>query len=159
MFELAEIEELFKSEDLIKSRPKLQALLRNAAILHQEGVTPEQKKIALENIKAITMGDKQVKPKKQKATPAAPVSQFGPTVSNVKLKYSPVYQHYGISQDHWNAAPPEAHQELFNHHNAVMAGKVPGSEHIKSAVEQSKANMIKSMERLSDLFKELKKHI
>lgn len=69
MLEFHEIEELFKSEELIKSRAALKALLRNAAMLRQEGLTPEQKQQAEENIKHIAATGtlpKATAPKKEK---------------------------------------------------------------------------------------------
>jgi len=153
MMELHELEELFKSVELVKSRAAVQALLRHAEMLHREDVTPEQKKIALAKIKKITQGaaPKEKKPKAQE--PAGPVGK-------VKLKYSPAYQHYGVTQEHWNAAKPDAHKELFEHHNNVMAGKVPSAAHIKTAVEQAKAQgMKKNLDRLYNIFSELKKRI
>lgn len=154
MLELHEIEELFKSEELVKNKAMIHALLRNAALLHREGITEEQKKLALENIKNITHGGqpKVKKPKAEKVPKADP--------QHVKLKYSPAYEHYGIKKEHWEAATPDAHKELFDHHNAVMAGKIPGTEHIKNAVEQARAQgMKKSLDRLYDIFSELKKRI
>ena len=53
MFQLEELEELFKSEELVKNKAMLHALLRNAAMLHREDLTEEQKNTALNNIKAI----------------------------------------------------------------------------------------------------------
>ena len=77
----------------------------------------------------------------------------------VKLKYSPAYEHYGVTQDHWNSAGPEAHQGLFAHNNEVMSGKHPDLMHIKTAVDQAKTKVIKSVDQLYDLFSQLKKHL
>lgn len=174
MIELHEIEELFKSVN----RNAIKAFLRNAAILKDPEATPEMKALAEENVKAISQNkpipkQKTETPVKQKKVkPAAPASTApstqlmqqpsqAPAVStgNIKYKYSPVYQHYGVTEDMWHKTP-EAHADLFNHHNEVMAGKHPGLMHIKTAVEQSmKPKMAKSLNSLYNLFSQLKKHI
>lgn len=176
MIELHEIEELFKSVN----RNAIKAFLRNAAILKDPEATPEMKALAEENVKAIAQNkplpkpktDKPVKqPKKikpaaaEQATqlvqqPAAQTPAAAPTsTGKIKYKYSPVYQHYGVTEDMWHKTP-EAHADLFNHHNEVMAGKHPGLAHIKTAVEQSmKPKMAKSLNSLYNLFSQLKKHI
>ena len=171
MFDMSEIEELFKTEYLAKSKARIQALLRNAALLRDQNLTPEQRQIAEDNVRAITKGTR-VKgaaapktPKQSKNTSViAPPVQTAPAASvaapgQVKLKYSPVYQHYGITQEHWNNAGPDAHKELFDHHNNVMAGKIPELGHIKTAVEQSKTKVLKSADNLYDLFTQLKKYL
>lgn len=169
MFDNSELEQ-FCNEELMKARPNynaIQALLRNAAMLHDEKITEEQKQQALANIKAITHGPQ---PKQKKAKePKQPqqVQQMQPTQAQqpqqvqpkIKYKYSPVYgQHYGVTEEMWNKNP-DAHAGLFTHHQEVMAGKHPNLMHIKSAVEQQKAGMAKSVENLLSLFKELKKRI
>lgn len=168
MFDNSELEQ-FCNEELMKAKPNynaIQALLRNAAMLHDEGVTEEQKQQALANIKAITHGPqpKQKKVKEPKAVQPAvqPVSQPQQTQQiqpKIKYKYSPLYgQHYGVTEEMWNKNP-QAHEGLFTHHQEVMAGKHPNLMHIKTAVEQQKASMAKSVQNLMSLFKELKKRI
>ncbi len=180
MLNLDEIEELFKSTELIKNRKMVEALLHNVKMSQNMELSPEQRELAHANIKAITSGGKPAapaspkkikKPKDAVASaqpvnpasiqPAAPLNPAVPQSSagQIKLKYSPAYQHYGVTQEHWDAAGPDAHQGLFAHHNEVMAGKHPDSMHIKTAVEQAKANMIKSADNLYNLFLELKKHL
>lgn len=180
MMELREIEELVKAVN----RNAIKALLRNAAIMQDPKSSPEMRAQAEANVKAIAYNKPLPKPpgapkqKKVKAaaaeqatqlvqtptpqTPAAaaPISPEAPVAQpKLKLKYSPAYQHYGVSEDMWNATP-HAHQELFNHHNEVMAGKHPDLMHIKSAVEAAKPKMIKkSLEQLFNLFTELKKSL
>ena len=179
MMELKEIEELIKTVN----RNAIKALLRNAAIMKDPNSTPELRAQAEANVKAISYNKPLPKPpgaprqKKVKAaaaeqatqlvqspltqTPAAAVPpQSAKLQPNVKLKYSPAYQHYGVSQEHWDKAQPDAHQALFAHHNEVMGGKHPDLMHIKSAVEAAKPKMIKkSLEQLFDLFSELKKRL
>lgn len=173
--ELREIEELVKAVN----RNAIKALLRNAAIMQDPKSSPEMRAQAEANVKAIAYNKPLPKPpgapkqKKVKAAAAEQATQLAqapqtqtpaaaapPVVQpKVKLKYSPVYQHYGVTQDMWNATP-HAHQDLFNHHNEVMAGKHPDLMHIKSAVEAAKPKMIKkSLEQLFDLFSELKKRL
>jgi len=53
MFDLSEIEELFKSEDFMKSKAAVQAALPHLKILNNPNSTPEQIKEALTNIKAL----------------------------------------------------------------------------------------------------------
>ncbi len=182
MFELDEIEELFKNTELIKSKKMIEALLQNTRMLQSPDITPEQRELAQANIKAITSGGRPISnaPKKVKAiappssqqviqpvapaniqpqTPLNPAITPASPIGNIKLKYSPAYEHYGVTPEHWNQASPEAHQGLFAHHNEVMAGKHPELMHIKNAVEQSKAKMMKSVEQLHNLFSQLKKHL
>lgn len=181
MLNLDEIEELFKSTELIKNRKMVEALLHNVKMSQNMELSPEQRELAHANIKAITSGGKpaapaspkKIKKPKEAAVSAQPVNPasiqpaapLNPTVQSaaptgqIKLKYSPAYQHYGVTQEHWNSAGPEAHQGLFAHHNEVMAGKHPDLMHIKTAVEQAKANVIKSADNLYNLFLELKKHL
>lgn len=182
MLSLEEIEELFKSTELIKNRKMVEALLHNVKLSQNMELSPEQRELAQANIKAITSGGKPMMPsapKKAKASkptsfvapvrainpaaiqPAAPLNPAAPVAApqNVKLKYSPVYEHYGVTQDHWNSAGPEAHQGLFAHHNEVMSGKHPNLMHIKSAVDQAKTKMMKSVNQLYSLFSQLKKHL
>lgn len=172
--ELQEIEELFKNVN----RGAIKAFLRNAAVLKDPAATPEMKALAAENVKAISMNKPipkpkaEPKPKKQKAAVAEqaiqpvqqPVTQT-PAAANptstgkIKYEYSPVYQHYGVTEDMWHKTP-EAHADLFNHHNEVMAGKHPGLAHIKTAVEQAvKPKMAKSIDSLYNLFSQLKKRV
>lgn len=175
--ELHEIEELIKTVN----RNAIKALLRNAAIMKDPTVSPEQRAIAEANVKAISYNKPLPKnpgaPKRQKKVKAAAAEQATQLVQSpptqtpaaaapsqipqpkVKLKYSPAYQHYGVTEDMWHKSP-DAHQDLFNHHNEVMAGKHPGLMHIKTAVEAAKPKMVKkSLEHLFDLFTELKKRI
>lgn len=176
MLNLDEIEELFKSTELIKNKKMVEALLHNVKMAQNTSLSPEQRELAQANIKAITSGGKPMKPaapKKVKAPkeaapvnpasiqPVAPLNPAAPVAApqNVKLKYSPVYAHYGVTPEHWEAAGPEAHQGLFAHHNEVMAGKHPDLMHIKTAVEQAKTKMMKSVDHLFDLFSQLKKHL
>lgn len=176
MMELHEIEELIKTVN----RNAIKALLRNAAIMKDPNSTPELRAQAEANVKAISYNKPLPKPpgapkqKKVKAAAAEQATQLvqsPPTqrpaaavpspsgTANIKLKYSPAYQHYGVSEDMWHKAP-EAHQDLFNHHNEVMAGKHPDLMHIKTAVEAAKPQAIKkSLEQLYDLFSELKKRL
>ena len=174
--ELHEIEELFKSVN-----PKaMKAFLRNAATLQDPNASHEMKVLAVENIKAITQNkpiprsqtDKPPKqPKKIKPVVAEQATQLvqqpavqtpattPSSIGKIQYKYSPAYQHYGVTEDMWNKTP-EAHADLFNHHNEVMAGKHPGLMHIKNAVEQTmKPKIAKSIDSLYDLFVELKKRL
>lgn len=173
MMELHEIEELIKTVN----RNAIKALLRNAAIMKDPNVSPEQRAQAEANVKAISYNKPLPKPpgaprqKKVKAAAAeqatqlvqAPQTQTPAAAATPKpkvtLKYSPAYQHYGVTEEMWNKTP-HAHQDLFNHHNEVMAGKHPDLMHIKTAVEAAKPKMIKkSLEQLFDLFSELKKRL
>lgn len=175
MMELQEIEELFKNVN----RAAIKAFLRNAAILKDPEATSEMKALAAENVKAIAQNkpipkpktDKPKQPKKMKPAAAEQATQLvqqpvaqtpaaaAPSAGKIKYKYSPVYQHYGVTEDMWHKTP-EAHADLFNHHNEVMAGKHPGLMHIKSAIEQAmKPKMAKSLHSLYNLFTELKKHL
>lgn len=174
MIKLHEIEELCKTVN----RAAIKALLRNAAIMKDPNMSPEMRAQAEANVKAISYNKpipQEPKPKKIKAaaseqaiqpaqtsltqTPvaAAAPSPQGP-IGNIKLKYSPAYQHYGVTEEMWNQAP-HAQQDLFNHHNEVMAGKHPGLMHIKSAVDASRPKMLKSIDSLYELFSQLKKHL
>lgn len=187
MFDISELEELFKSEALIKNKAMVRALLRNAEMLHKPESTEEQKAQAIQNIKAINASyqqkqlpkDKKVKaPKVQEpiqpseaqtvqkptitsSTPApieSTVQPVQPVPPKMTYKYSPIYQHYDISEDAWNKAKPDAHQSLFNFHNEVMSGKHPEFGHVKQFVEQQRAaQMKKSLDHLYNLFQELKK--
>lgn len=168
--DIREIEELVKTVN----RNAIKALLRNAAIMKDPKVSPEMRAQAEANFKAISYNKPiptEPKPKKQKIAAAEqatqlvqpPATQMPAAASpvstqNIKLKYSPAYQHYGVTEDMWNKTP-EAQQPLFQHHNEVMAGKHPDLMHIKTAVEQMKPKMIKSIDSLYDLFTELKKHL
>lgn len=176
MIKLHEIEELFKSVN----RNAIKAFLRNAAILKDPEATPEMKALAEENVKAISQNkptprpkiDKPAKQPKIKAAaaeqatqliqhpaPQTPAAAAPSSTGRIKYKYSPVYQHYGVTEDMWHKTP-EAHADLFNHHNEVMAGKHPELMHIKAAVEQAvKPKMAKSIDSLYNLFSQLKKHI
>jgi hypothetical protein len=162
MFDLNEIEELLKSEEFMKAlnRRQLDMFFHNTNLLKDPNITPEMKAQAQANIKAIISPEapkpreKKPKAEKQPKLKAAPIQQEKPVelakpanVANIKLKYHPVYEHYGVTQDHWNNAAPDAHQELFNFHNEVMAGKHPGAMHIKNAIE---AKMKKSIDRIYD---------
>jgi hypothetical protein len=138
MYELNELEELFKTnEELVKSKAMVHALLRHAATLRQEGLTEEQKQTALDNIKTITHG-KQLKPKKTKVEKPTKVAMPKPTGP----QYNPAYKQHGIHEEHWNAATPQARQELTDHHKLMMQNTVK-----------------KNIDNLYDLFLELKKHI
>jgi hypothetical protein len=53
MFDIKELDELIKSEELQKNRAALKAVLNHAAILHDSGASTEQKAIAAEKIKEI----------------------------------------------------------------------------------------------------------
>lgn len=171
--EFHEIEELIKTVN----RNAIKALLRNAAILKDPAATPEMRAMAEANVKAISYNKPLPKnpgaPKRQKKVKAAAAEQATQLVQSpptqtpaaaapqpkVKLKYSPAYQHYGVSEEMWHKAP-EAHNDLFNHHNEVMAGKHPDLMHIKTAVEAAKPKAIKkSLEQLHSLFTELKKRL
>lgn len=164
MFDLNEIEELLKSEEFMKAlnRRQLDMFFHNTNLLKDPNITPEMKAQAQANIKAIISPDKpQPKEKKPKAEKQTKIKAVVPPqekplevaqpkvagVAGMKLKYHPVYEHYGVTQDHWNNAAPDAHQELFNYHNEVMAGKHPGAMHIKNAIE---AKMKKSIDRIYD---------
>jgi len=172
-----EIEELIKTVN----RNAIKALLRNAAIMKDPAATPEMRAQAEANVKAISYNKplpKEPKPPRQKKvkaaapeqatqlvqqpvpqTPVAAAPSLAPTsTGNIKLKYSPVYQHYGVSQEMWDKTP-DAHQGLFQHHNEVMAGKHPNLMHIKTAVEAAKPKMMKSIDQLYNLFSQLKKHL
>lgn len=166
---LHEIEELIKGVN----RNAIKALLQNAAIMKDPNTTPEMRAQAEANVKAISYNQpipRNTAPKKQKVAaaeqappPVTPPAQqtpaaVNPAIANVKLKYSPAYQHYGVNEEMWNKTP-EAQQGLFQHHNEVMAGKHPDLMHIKTAVESMKPKMIKSIDSLYDLFTELRKHL
>lgn len=149
MQELQEIEELFKNEELAKNRSMVQALLRNAAILHDKGATDIDRQRATANIKAITQG-KQAKPKKQKvvdtATPVSAVAQ--PAASVTAPTEIPFHEefatHHGVDPVKFKAAfdamTPEQAQLTRDYHTNAL-----------------KTKMNKSLTKLSDLFKQLNK--
>jgi hypothetical protein len=170
MITLHEIEELCKTVN----RNAIKALLHNAAIMKDPAATPEMRAQAEMNFKAISHNKPipaEPKPKKVQTVPAVAAQQaptqlaqqpmktpVNPALGQVKLKYSPAYQHYGVNEQMWNKTP-DAQQGLFQHHNEVMAGKHPDLMHIKTAVEAAKPKILKSVDSLYDLFTELKKHL
>lgn len=172
MMDIKEIEELCKTVN----RNAIKALLRNAAIMKDPNSSPEMRAQAEANVKAISYNKPlpSGEPKQKKVKAAAPeqATQLVQTPSaqtpgaaaptakpqNIKLKYSPAYQHYGVTEDMWHKTP-DAQQGLFQHHNEVMAGKHPDLMHIKTAVESMKPKMVKSIDLLYDLFSELRKHL
>ena len=154
---MQEIEELFKNEDLVKNKKLVQAFLDQGAIYKNPKSTPEQKAQALQTLKTLGMDQMKVpKPTKPVAQPISTNPAPTPVKPHIIPKYHPVYQHYGVTPEQWNSAGPDAHQALFEHHNNVMAGKLPQYNHIKTAIEQQ---MKKSLENVYTLLKAINEEI
>ncbi len=133
MDELEQIEELFKSEEFIKSRALVHSLLRHAAKYHDKSSSPEEKQTALNHIKAISQGKKFKEPKAPKK-PAAKVPFHEEFV-----------QHHGGDATKFKAAfdamSPEQQKVTQTWHKQQVANKLK-----------------KSIDNLYELFVALKKH-
>ena len=131
------IEELLQSEDLIKSREKLKALLHHADRLHTGNLPHEEKERTIERMKALA-GIK--KPKQQKAAANPASTQSHDT-------YHPDFQHLNVSRDMWHNLTPKMKKDTHEFHKEVLAGKHPD------------VKLKKSLESLFKLFTDIKGHL
>ncbi len=170
------IEELLKSknlESLSKNKKLIDHFIQSSRMLRNPNATEHERGAALANIKLLneTRGvgvsptdlwtPESFKASKDKEAMKASKNQKSVTPvnpgTNIKPKYSPIYgEHYNLSQKMWNQLNPSEQTEMFNHHNNVMAGKVPELGHIKTAIESKRNKVIKSIEdSIEKLYKAL----
>jgi type IV secretory pathway VirB10-like protein len=148
MFELSEIEELFKSEDFAKSKAAIHAVLRNAALLHNKEATPEEKAIATENIKAITHG----KQKKEPKLPA-PVKALQQKKPKSEIPFPHDFHLHHKKAD----GSPITKEEFKGTWDSMTHGQRKTTAEFHQNHLASKVN--KSVDTLRNLFLELKKHL
>lgn len=152
VFNIDEIEELFKSEDFIKSvnRKALHMLFTNTAMLRDPSVTPEQKQQAQQNIKQITQNIGPQKTAKPKAQPKLKPENVVKPMSN-KPKVDHAFPEdfastHGVHPEHfkasWDKMSPDQKKTTIDWHNEVKASKIK-----------------KSIDNLYSLFEALKKQI
>jgi hypothetical protein len=176
MWELDQIEELFKSEEFAKSvnRHALNMLFRNTAIIRDPNLSAEQKAQAMENIKAIAhnlepkpISSKPKKAKTPKQQTAAPkINKPTETVSTPSVK--PKMQTAAPTA----SAMSEEHQfpEDFHTHHGVDPVKFKAAwgamtpEQKKTTLDWHKEQVAaktvkKSIDKLYALFETLKKQI
>ena len=156
MIDLNELEELFKSVN----RNAIKAFLRNSAILKDPSATPEMKELAQANVKAITQNQPIPRPKKktnkkpevqatQLVQPVIPQGQAPVQSPQRKMEFHEEFaQHHGIDpvkfKATWNAMTPEQQNTTKQWH----------TEQLSAAPK-----IQKSIDKLYDLFAELKKNL
>lgn len=159
------IEELFKSEELIKNKNLIHALLYHADIYRNPKSNAAAKAKAKEAIKLIGSGKmpkeevvstkvktrKEAGPRVIKDPPAGEVKGVGIEPSAPKHQYNPAFKHYNISKEHWNSNP-SLHQNTIDFHNEVLAGKHPDFEHVRAAAGQK---MKKSLENVLESIRKI----
>lgn len=169
------IEELLKSKDvesLVKNKKLVDHFIQNARMLRNPSASEHERGAALANIKMLnetrgvgvsptdlfTPESFKASQDKQALKAAKTQSSVAPAQGMiVKPKFSPIYQeHYNLSKDMWNQLNPTEQNDMFQHHNNVMAGKIPELAHIKTAIESKRNKVLKSIEdQIEKLYKAL----
>lgn len=158
--DIREIEELIKTAN----SKQIKAMMRNAAILSDPNISEEMKIQALENIKAISAGNK---PKKQRLKPVAPVATPPtPPTQLVQQPVAPAAATTPAATPTESAPYPEGlHLSPLNaggHDEAAMRGifdSLPHEEKQHVADWHASTKVQKSIETLFSLFTQLKKHL
>jgi hypothetical protein len=166
MIELHEIEELTKTVN----RGAIKAFLRNAAILRDPNASPEMKELAEANVRAIAYNQpipkpKADKPAKQKKPKAAAAAEQATQIITQRAPQTPA-----AAATQMKPSPKmEFHEEFARHHGidpanfkATWHAMTPEQQKITKQwhAEQTAApKMAKSIDKLYNLFSELKKHL
>lgn len=158
------IEELFKSEELVKNKNLINALLYHADVYRNPKSHPTAKARAKEAIKQIGEGkmpSQQVAAKKVKKRPeAGPRVIKDPPATEVKGVGIPQYQHhfkhYNVTPEMWKQHS-EIHKPTMDFHNEVMAGKHPEYAHVRTAMGEQK--MKKSLENILESVKTIRANL
>jgi hypothetical protein len=182
MVDLKELEELFKSKTFSRNPAMVNALLRNAALLHDPNATEEQKAIALENVKSISQFGTLPKTPKQKKVEGSevqpkikqPVSKkpvenqpvkTAQPIKQAEPEYHPDLSTHNITPDMWKLMPLEHKLATIQYHKETSAPKNPQPAAVKpepplpSNVIQFKPKIKKSLDSLYSIFEYIKKNI
>jgi hypothetical protein len=196
MMELHEIEELFKTvnRNAIRAFLRNAAVLKDpAATPEMKAQAAQNVKVISATGSAAKIRSKtqlaeitgqpippRAKPQKQNSQAAAPeqatqlVQQPAPRTPEAAapsqqleaLPYHPDYAQYGVDENAWKGAPPEAHHELVAHHTKAQAAPPavapvmtppPGAGTAVAA--STPVKVMKSVDKLYDLFSTLKKNL